>query len=246
MILTHGANSIGGEKIPEILFASDDFVNIHAGTVLSTNVTQADTAAFSSKTWDYKGVLQDTYTRWNTSKRVIDFADRTITIGMPFSKMTEFSQQFYMACDNDTGGLYFSGSNVFLFSVYNDNWYVTLANYLSNKTAYNGGSIGTGPWDTDRITSVTYCNLGHGKWTFISIVGKKISGNLWEVYFYANGILYFSYRQSFTSDELTIWETKHSSTSDRHCYLSEMMLFSYSRASQDMQTYDTNGYAPLY
>ena len=246
MILTHGGNSIGGAAIPEIVFASDDFVNIHAGTVLSTDVTQADTSAFSSKRWEYTGVLRDTLSNWNASKRVIDFTDKTITIEMPFSKMTEFSQQFYMACDNDTGGLYYSGSNAFLFSVYNDNWNVTLANYLSNKVAYNAGSIGTGPWDTDQITDVSYCYLGNGKWTFISVVGKKISGNLWQMYFYANGTLYFSYRQSYTSDELTIWETMHSSTSGKHCYLSEMMLFSYSRASQDMQTYNTNNYAPLY
>jgi len=252
MILTHGANSlVRSIPIPEILFASDDFVTIHTGELLESNITSEDTHYFAldpySTTPFGDGVLDtlSLYAAWNSNKRYCLFSDKTVSIKAPLTQLNEFSLQFYYMSDSDCGRFHYGNPYTEIFSVYNDNSKVTLINLGSNKESFNGASIGTGPWSTDQ-TSCYYNSLGTGLVIFISMVFKRISDDDWRQYFYCNGTLYFSSIKRIGTDNISISHTKHNPSSSRNCHLAEVILFSYSRASQDMMTYPTNNYMPMY
>ena len=237
--------------IPEILFASDDFVTINAGELLSSNVTSVDSHGFNldfySSTPFEDGVLNtnELHNVWNANKKYCLFSNKSISIRAPITQLNEFSLQFYYMSANDSGRLHYCDPYTEIFSVYNDQHLVTLLSLGSDSESFNGAGIGTGPWSSNR-TICQYSSFGNPIVTFISIVYKRISGNTWRQYFYANGVLYFAFNKTLTTDNLPISHTMHNPNSGRNCYLSEIMLFSYSRASQDMMTYPTNNYEPMF
>jgi hypothetical protein len=237
--------------IPEILFASDDFVDIHAGELLSSNVESADSSNFAmpygSNTPFGDGVFNTMAIKseWNASKKFCLFSDKNVVIKAPITKLDVFSLQFYYMSDQDGGRFHFFDPYTEIFSVYNDATYVTLLALGGNAEAFNTAGIGTGPWQTNP-TKCSYSFGGHAIVTFISVVCKRISGNTFRLYFYANGVLYFAFNKSLSTDNIPISHAKHSASSTKKCYLSEIMLFSYSRASQDMRTYPTNNYEPMF
>lgn len=237
--------------LPEIIFASDDFVTIKTGELLSSNVTSADSHRFSVNS-SYNspfgaGVLDSRELQevWNANKKYCLFSNKSISIKAPINSLNEFSMQFYYMSDGDSGRFHYCNPYTEIFSVYNDNWLITLLRLGDNSESFNGASIGTGPWSTNP-TICGYRYYETGKVTFISIVYKRISGNTWRQYFYANGVLYFAFDKTLTTDNISISHTMHNPNSGKNCYLSEIMMFSYSRASQDMMTYPTNGYAPMF
>lgn len=251
MLTQHGINSLPVGGIPEIIFASDDFVDIHDGELLSSNVESADSSNFAmpyeSNTLFGDGVFNTAVIKseWNASKKFCLFSDKNVVIKAPITKLDAFSLQFYYMSDQDCGRFHFFDPYTEIFSVYNDASYVTLLALGGNAEAFNGADIGTGPWQTNPSKCI-YFLYGHAIVTFISVVCERISGNTFRLYFYANGVLYFAFNKSLSSDNIPISHAKHRPSSTKNCYLSEVMLFSYSRASQDKLTYNTNGYSPLY
>ena len=181
MILTHGANSIGGEKIPEILFASDDFINIHAGTVLSTNVTQADvhrlTISGASRPYD-DGILINSPTQWN-QRNYVNHTNKTTRVQVPFDKLTEFSIQYYTALFNDMV-LYVSvlPGMIALYNGYN-----LLLDIPTGATAYNNAGLydDVNSWSNSKLVCRTG---GQPKWMFYAIVGSKLSNGKWDINLY--------------------------------------------------------------
>jgi hypothetical protein len=250
MILTqHGINSLPG-GIPEIIFASDDLVDVKAGALLSSDVESADSSSFSlpysSSTPFGDGIFNTTVIKsaWNASKKYCLFSDKNVVIKAPITKLDAFSLQFYYMSDQDCGRFHFFDPYTEIFSVYNDASYVTLLALGGNAEAFNMAGIGTGPWQTNP-TKCSYSYGGHAIVTFISVVCERISGNTFRLYFYADGVLYFAFNKSLSTDNIPISHAKHSASSTKKCYVSEIMLFSYSRASQDKLTYNTNGYMPM-
>ena len=217
--------------LPEILFASDDFVTIKTGELLSSNVTSVDSHGFAlyygSDDPFRPGVLYSEYlfNVWNANKKYCLFSNKSISIKAPIKSLNEFSLQFYYMSASDSGRFHYCDPYTEIFSVYNDRALITLLNLGANSESFNGASIGTGPWSTNP-TRCAYNEFGTGIVTFISIVYKRISGNTWRQYFYANGVLYFAFDKTLTTDNIPISHTMHNPNSGKNCYLSEIMLFS--------------------
>lgn len=229
--------------LPEILFASDDFFNIHEGRLSSSDVQSGDSFLHFQNTYYHYNVFTTSFNSWDGKKRFCDFMNHDVTIDAP--DIDDFSIQFYYSgLSGRVAGRLHIGNLPSFFMVYDDNWQITLRNNLpSGAIAYNQAVLVGGKRNLPVI-QINYCNYTSYVWNFVSICCKRVD-NSYKVYLYVNGLIQFTWTSNTKPDPRRIRAVIESGGSP-DCVISEIMLFSYIRASQDMMTYPTNNYSPMF
>lgn len=244
-ILKANGNILGKQEggVGEILFASDDFVNIHVGRLAYSDVGSANTYLFFHNSYNYENIFQISHTLWVNKKRFCDIMLHDVTIDAP--DIDEFSIQFYYSgYSGIIAGRLHIGNLPAFFMVYDDNWIITLRNNLpSGAVAYNDAVLVGGARNLPVIP-ISYRNFTYYRWNFVSVCCKRVD-NLYQVYLYVNGLLRFKWSTNTKPDPRRIRAVIEGGGSPG-CAISEIMLFSYIRASQDMMTYPTNNYEPMF
>lgn len=229
--------------LPEILFASDDFFNIHEGGLSSSDVHGENSFLHFRDTYYYNNVFTISHPLWESKKRYCNFMNHDVSIDAP--DIDEFSIQFYYSgYSGSVAGRLHIGNLPAFFMVYDDQWIITLRNNLpSGAVAYNDAVLVGGARNLPVIP-ISYCNFSSYRWNFVSVCCKRVD-DLYQVYLYVNGLLYFKWSTNTKPDPRRIRAVIEGGGSPG-CVISEIMLFSYIRASQDMMTYPTNNYEPMF
>lgn len=244
--------------LDELVFASDDLLNAHAGELESTEITSDNVYTHPTDSgnpfYNSSSVLNHKQNVWGGRKKLVNAYKKKATIVAPFSMMDTFSLQLYCGYAKNYGA-----------DIKFDNICTYIGNYWSNfimipngdaniefmdnvnKNPFSPPSSSTVINNVYRIEQQTHY-MGSPIWRFMSWVGVKNAMGKWDIYGYVDGVLYYICHNRSLGDTLTLdFTTDYEEYSNyKYTYLTEVMLYSTNRASSDFSTYPTNNYNPMY
>ena len=230
----------------QIIFASQDFINISVGSLSETTVTSSNLRQFFQNTHYWDNVFTGVKDLWNGRNYCLlnDGVNPRYAV-IEHDELEDFSLQFYFSGtsgNSGAGSLRITGIFSFRFH-WDDQWLLGLAwNFNpTNFTAYNGAHKDGGA-DNAPYIPVQYLYFSQFCWNLCSVCCKKV-GSIYRIYLYINGTLYFSWEQNSISNFGRIGTGREAS--DPMAAISEIILYNFVRASDDFMTYPTNNYEPL-